>query len=588
MLKKRTLALLLSLAMLLTFMPAMAFADDTADDGAEQPAAAEVEEAADEAVVEEAAEEEVQLEAEKASVDPVKAEISFNNDIWGYVGSKRLMDNDYRREGNSVKVTFSDNSVINYIFVSENDGDIWDFFPDGDSSKQQGDFYYEVAEGGLKQGTNKVTLQMYGDSGLCDIGTFDVQGIPDESIFSVEYKQASPLTTTLDEYGYADYYGDDDKMYEPFAGDTITVKCYELSYDDDVVSKKGPYTAVYECKEYTNPEIDYTSYEFVLTKADPEIEDWFNDPVLQGQFQELEFVEDVDQDKTPWKAGSTHKLTVKLNGIDAGTCTVNVTGNAAPHTHVAGEVKRVELTEATCTKGGTYVDVTYCSECGKEMSRSAVKKSKALGHSFQKIPAKPATCQETGVKAHLECTNCRGIFTTKKKATTVKKLTVKKKKHNFKKKILTEEYLKSAATCTKPAYYYYTCSMCGEKGKKTFKSGKALGHKFEQSLTKATPAKNGSIGQKCTVCGKKGKTKVIPKASKIAVVKKYKKKGVPESALAGGKFIEVKNSKGKKIATAEYEISFENDIEAGTGVATINFVGANYEGPKTVKYKIAK
>ena len=30
------------------------------------------------------------------------------------------------------------------------------------------------------------------------------------------------------------------------------------------------------------------------------------------------------------------------------------------------------------------------------------------------------------------------------------------------------------------------------------------------------------------------------------VVKKYKKKGVPKSALADGKFIEVKNSKGKK------------------------------------------
>ena len=53
MLKKRTLALLLSLAMLLTFMPAMAFADDTADDAADQPEAVAVEEAGtEEAVVE--------------------------------------------------------------------------------------------------------------------------------------------------------------------------------------------------------------------------------------------------------------------------------------------------------------------------------------------------------------------------------------------------------------------------------------------------------------------------------------------------------------------------------------------------------
>ena len=210
-----------------------------------------------------------------------------------------------------------------------------------------------------------------------------------------------------------------------------------------------------------------------------------------------------------------------------------------------------------------------------------------------KSVSKAATCKETGLKKHFECTECGKMFADKNgtkelNAKAIRKLTTARKKHNYKEKKVDEEHLKSAATCTKPAVYYYSCKMCHEKGKKTFKSGKALGHKFEQSMTKATPGKNGSIGQKCTVCGKKGKTKVIPKASKIAVVKKYKKKGVPESALAGGKFIEVKNSKGKKIAAAEYEISFENNVEAGTGVATITFVGANYEGTKTVNYKIAK
>ena len=207
--------------------------------------------------------------------------------------------------------------------------------------------------------------------------------------------------------------------------------------------------------------------------------------------------------------------------------------------------------------------------------------------------SKAATCQETGMKKHFECTVCGKMYKdskgtkllTKKQ---IKKLRIKKKKHSYKEKKIDAEHLKKAATCTKPAIYYYSCKMCHQKGKKTFKSGKKLGHKFEQSMTKATPDKNGSIGQKCTVCGKKGKTKVIPKASKIAVVKKYKKKGVPASVLAAGNFIEVKNSKGKKIATSEYRVTFSNNVEAGTGEATITFKGDNYEGSKVVKYKIVK
>ncbi|MBR3331720.1 MAG: hypothetical protein IKG25_11050, partial [Mogibacterium sp.] len=154
-------------------------------------------------------------------------------------------------------------------------------------------------------------------------------------------------------------------------------------------------------------------------------------------------------------------------------------------------------------------------------------------HKLRKVKAIKATCQKPGVKAHYECSVCHKIFSDKKgkKETTLAKLATMKAKHIFKKKTVSDEYLKSPATCTKKATYYYACKTCGEKGKKTFTAGKALGHKYEQAITKATPAKNGSIGQKCTVCGKKGKGKVIPRASKIAIVKKYKKKGVPASVI---------------------------------------------------------
>ena len=242
--------------------------------------------------------------------------------------------------------------------------------------------------------------------------------------------------------------------------------------------------------------------------------------------------------------------------------------------------------------------MTYALENGiaddeivREVTVNASKPSACTKHSLHKIKAVKATCQEPGIKAHYECSVCHKIFSDKKgkKETTLAKLATKKAKHVFKKKNVSDEYLKSPATCTKKATYYYACKTCGEKGKKTFTAGKALGHKYEQAITKATPAKNGSIGQKCTVCGKKGKGKVIPRASKIAIVKKYKKKGVPASVIAaGGNYIEVKNSKGKKISKSEYDIAFNNDIEAGKGSATVTFMGTNYEGTKTINYRIAK
>ena len=223
----------------------------------------------------------------------------------------------------------------------------------------------------------------------------------------------------------------------------------------------------------------------------------------------------------------------------------------------------------------------------------AVNETGTCGHeNIVPVKAIAATCQAAGMKAHYKCEACGKLFKDAKgrKAVAEKKLIIKRKKHIFKRKVLSGEYLKSDATCTKPAIYYYACKTCDQKGKKTFKSGKALGHKYEQAVTKATTTKDGSVGQKCTVCGKKGKGKKIYKASKITLPKKYKN-GV---AYVGGNkeapAIEVKNSKGKKISAAEYEITYENTYDpvkgVGTGKAIVSFNGSNYSGTKSLNYKI--
>lgn len=127
--------------------------------------------------------------------------------------------------------------------------------------------------------------------------------------------------------------------------------------------------------------------------------------------------------------------------------------------------------------------------------------------------------------------------------------------------------------------------MCGEKGKKTYKAGKALGHTYDTVVTKATPIKDGSIAKKCTRCGKKAKTTKIYKASKIAFPKKFK--GVTYVGNNGEKpKVEVKNSKKKTIAASNYDLTYENNYETATGTVTITFKGDQYTGEKKLTYKI--
>ena len=59
----------------------------------------------------------------------------------------------------------------------------------------------------------------------------------------------------------------------------------------------------------------------------------------------------------------------------------------------------------TCTVGGSYDEVVYCSVCKKELSREA-KKLDALGHDYVDHEAKAATCTEVGWEAYQTCSRC--------------------------------------------------------------------------------------------------------------------------------------------------------------------------------------
>ncbi len=111
-----------------------------------------------------------------------------------------------------------------------------------------------------------------------------------------------------------------------------------------------------------------------------------------------------------------HKdATCTEDGVVGGTyCTDCTSGKDAankviPAAHTPGEEVKENITPATCAKNETYELVTYCTVCGEEASRQLTAGSK-LPHTEVIIPAKPATCKETGLTEGKMCSVCGEIL----------------------------------------------------------------------------------------------------------------------------------------------------------------------------------
>ena len=133
-------------------------------------------------------------------------------------------------------------------------------------------------------------------------------------------------------------------------------------------------------------------------------------------------------------------------------------------THVAGEAKKENEVAATCTTDGSYDLVTYCSECGVEISRETIPIEK-LGH-----------------------------------------LAGEAKKEN-----------EVAATCSKTGSYDMVtcCDRCGEElSRESFTTDK-LPHTPGnwETIYHATETTTGKKVRKCTVCGEVVEEEIIPTAA---------------------------------------------------------------------------
>ena len=77
--------------------------------------------------------------------------------------------------------------------------------------------------------------------------------------------------------------------------------------------------------------------------------------------------------------------------------------------HPDKETKEENVVEATCTVGGSYDLVTYCTVC-KEKTKTEKRTTPTIAHSLTKTEAVEATCSKPGNIAYWTCTVCGKYF----------------------------------------------------------------------------------------------------------------------------------------------------------------------------------
>lgn len=148
-----------------------------------------------------------------------------------------------------------------------------------------------------------------------------------------------------------------------------------------------------------------------------------------------------------------------------------------------------------------------------------------------------------------------------------------------------------AATCTtKGNIKYYQCTDCkkyfsNSKGTKEISLSETIialkPHFYTTIVEPATPKKEGKKVEECAVCGDINKVTSIagPKTVKLSkTTYTYNGKALKPK-------VTVSDSKGKKIASSNYTITYSKNKEIGTAKVTIRLKG-NYKGTITKTFTI--
>ena len=133
--------------------------------------------------------------------------------------------------------------------------------------------------------------------------------------------------------------------------------------------------------------------------------------------------------------------------------------------HIHGEPKQENTVEATCTEGGSYDEVVYCTVCHEELSRETKTTVEALGHDLVHHEAQTVTCTEAGWDAYDTCSRCD--YTTYVEIPAL---------GHTPGEVVQENLVE--ATCTEAGSYdeIIHCSVCHAEVSRETKAINALGH----------------------------------------------------------------------------------------------------------------
>lgn len=211
---------------------------------------------------------------------------------------------------------------------------------------------------------------------------------------------------------------------------------------------------------------------------------------------------------------------------------------------------------------------------GKEAKVNVTILSKCKHEKTELKNAKEATCSSEGYTGDIICTECGETIKTGTK--------IAKLEHTPKSAVIENE---NPATCSKEGSYdeVVYCSVCNNEISRTVKSIAKLEHNYNTITTSGTLSTDGSIVEKCTVCGEVKTATSISYPNTISLSKTsftYNKKVQKPTFI-------VKDINGNVIDSSNYTITYSNNNSKNVGeyTATITFKN-NYTGTKTLNYTI--
>ncbi len=170
-------------------------------------------------------------------------------------------------------------------------------------------------------------------------------------------------------------------------------------------------------------------------------------------------------DKVVWTSDNEKVATIDANGkvtaVASGTATITATaGKVSATCTVTVECVYAEVVEeaykvsdATCTAKAVYKK--SCSVCGKAHATEMFEYGEPLGHDYKEVAIEQPTCEETGTKAHYDCSRCDSISLDKVTECTKADLVIDAAGHTL------DHVEKKDATCDVDGNIeYWKCSVC--------------------------------------------------------------------------------------------------------------------------------